>query len=189
MIVMRRSIITLILGVILLLITSLSAALSGTLELTIERTPTPDTAAIATLSSLMLNGTRYAQQATEIANPLETAPELAVVQGKICYPSGRTPAMTAFFMNTTLRKRFDLPIYENQNSYSVQLPPGKYYAWAVAPQYQIGGYYSEYVVCGMTDSCIDHNQLLFEVRSSENVTGIDICDWPHPLSTEQTSPR
>jgi hypothetical protein len=185
---MRRTTIAFILGIIFFLITAVMTAATGTLGITIERTPTPDQAAISTLSALMLSGTRYAHQATEIAKPAETADQFAVVQGKICYPSDRTPAMTAFFMNTTIRKRFDLPIYEDQDTYSIQLPPGEYYAWAVAPQYQIGGYYSEYVVCGMNEECTDHNQLLFEVRSGENISGIDICDWPHPLSTEQVAP-
>jgi hypothetical protein len=161
------------------------AAFAGTLELSLERKPAPNQAAVGTLASLMLEGTRYAQRATEIANPPTPTTALATVQGEICYPSGRTPEMTLYFMNTTIRKQFDLPIYENQNFYSIQLPPGQYFAWAVAPQYQIGGYYSEYVACGMTEDCVDHSQLPFDVIAGETTQEIDICDWPHPLTTPQ----
>jgi hypothetical protein len=180
---MQKRLPILLLGVFFLLLITFAAASAGTLELTLERKRTPNQADIATLAALMLNGTRLANRATEIAILPTPTSEFATVQGEICYPSGQIPAMTAYFMNTTLRKQFELTIYENQNSYTLQLPPGQYYAWAVAPQYQIGGYYSEYVACGMIETCTNHSQKLFEVQAGAAVQGIDICDWPHPLPT------
>ena len=185
---MNRHLIVLSLGFSIILFISLFAISYGTLEVTIERTPTLDQASIATLASLMLQGTQYAQRATDIASRITTEPTLATVQGKICYPSEQIPEITAYFRKVNSQELFEFTISENQDSYTVELPSGKYYAWAWAALDQIGGLYSKYVVCGMTETCTDHSPLLFEVQAGTTITGIDICDWALPLPTEQILP-
>jgi hypothetical protein len=92
--------------------------------------------------------------------------------------------MTIFFNNTVTQEQFRFESLEGQNTYSVQLPPGKYYAWSWVPQYQIGGKYSQFVACGMGENCIDYTPLLFVVHAGATITGIDICDWSPTLPTE-----
>ncbi len=185
---MRRRILALsILGLLILLI-SCFALSSGTFGISFEHTPTIDQAAVATLAYLELSGTQYALKATEIASSPVPTSSLATVQGNICYPRDRNPAMILYFYNTITKEQLKFDILENQASYSVQLPPGRYYAWTYAPQYQIGGIYSKYVECGMGESCTDHSPLLFVIQAGELVTGIDICDWAIPLPTEQIFP-
>lgn len=186
---MQRQIIFLIIGSFFILVISCFVLSRGTVGISIERPPTVDQSAIATLAYLELNGTQFALQATQIASSPTATSSLATIQGTICYPSERAPAMILYFYNTVTSQQLKFNILENQSSYSVQLPPGMYYAWSNAPQYRIGGMYSKYVLCGMGENCTDHSPLLFEVRAGKLITGIDICDWAIPIPTEQISPE
>ncbi len=185
---MQRRVLALSIGVLFILLVSCFALSSGTFDVSIEGAPTIDQAAVATLAYLELSGTQYALRASEIASSPVPTSSLATIQGRICYPRDRNPAMILYFYNTITTEQLKFDILESQDSYSIQLPPGKYYAWTYAPQYQIGGIYSKFVVCGMEESCTDHRPLLFDVQAGKTVTGIDICDWAIPLPTEQIVP-
>ena len=51
----------------------------------------------------------------------------------------------------------ELPIAENQTSYSIELEPGRYIAFAyINSGATFGGAYSELVVCGFENDCTDH---------------------------------
>jgi hypothetical protein len=150
------------------------------IDVRVERPTEPDRQAISTLSSLFLSITKNSIKATQRATTVTSTPNLGTITGNICYPGDRIPAMTAYFRNTSTDQLFEFQISENQSSYSIQLPPGSYYAYAWVPLYQVGGLYSRAVLCGLDDSCEDHNPQPFDVLAGSSVEGIHICDWVIP---------
>jgi hypothetical protein len=119
-------------------------------------------------------------------------PVVKNVNGKVCFPSEIVPEMTAYFENTQSHEVVELPIQQNQTSYQVELPPGKYLAYAWLPDFSLGGLYSKAVPCGLKSGCDDHSPLPFEVKLGEQVQNIDLCDWyagpfnvPYPPNKEQ----
>jgi len=119
----------------------------------------------------------------EVASGLTPAPAvtpvplMGTVTGRLCYPSEGIPPMTLYFadMLSTDVYEFDHP--DGSPSYSVQLPPSTYVAYAYATGTTIGGSYSEAVLCGLTVSCTDHSLIEFEVLAGETLADIDICDY------------
>jgi hypothetical protein len=100
-----------ILSISLLVFTLLFPTACGTLEVGVERTATPDQAATATVAALATENARLSAQATMLAStPTSTpfpatptpTPGLGTVTGRICFPSERIPAMTAYFQNRRL---------------------------------------------------------------------------------------
>lgn len=152
--------------IIISFISSACAPLGGTLEVGIATetqatdivpSPTPD-------------------QPTQTPEPI---PDTGIVMGKICYPSEAIPNMTAYFISQDTEAVNQLPIDENQDSYSLELEPGDYVAFAYRREgsLSLGGTYSEAVPCGLTAECTEHSLLVFTVVPGETIAGIDICDW------------
>lgn len=124
------------------------------------------------------------------AQPPSEANFASKASGKICYPSEKIPAMTAYFQNTKTKSVVSLSIAANQLTYSIPLFPGTYIAYAWLPDKSLGGSYSKAVPCGLDVSCTDHTPLPFTIQSGGVTTqGIDICDWynqpsvPNPPQT------
>jgi hypothetical protein len=119
---------------------------------------------------------------------LESTPETGIVMGNICYPSEFIPSMKVYFQDTATGEFNEMRITENQNTYSFELEPAEYVAFAYLQDETavLGGIYSAAVVCGLNDECTDHTLLAFTVLPGETTGGIDICDW-HPQN--QVPPR
>jgi Tol biopolymer transport system component len=133
-------------------------------------------------------------QSTETPAPMN---ETGAVTGKICYPSENVPSMTAYFQNNDTGEVNQLPIAENQDSYTLEVEPGDYIAFAYREDQSmsLGGIYSEAVACGLSAECTDHSLLVFTVLPGQTIEGIDICDWyaqdqipPAPGETTQNGP-
>jgi hypothetical protein len=174
-----------ILSILLLAFTLLFPTACGTLEVGVERTATPDQAA-ATVAALATENARLSAQATMLAatptpTPLPATPTptpgLGTVTGRICFPSERIPAMTAYFQNTNTSQVIEMAVGENQPSYSIDLPPGEYIAYVWMPDFVMGGLYSKFVLCGLGADCTDHTPVPFQVESGRAINGIDLCDW------------
>jgi len=174
------------LSILLLVFTLLFPTACGTLEVGVERTATPDRAATATVAALATENARLSAQATALAatptsTPLPATPTPTpgpgTVTGRICYPSERIPAMTAYFQNINTSQVIEMAIEENQPSYSIDLPPGEYIAYAWLPDFALGGLYSEFVLCGQGADCTDHTPTSFQVEPGRATNGIDLCDW------------
>jgi len=168
-----------------LLVFALFLTACGTLEVGFERTATPDQAA-ATVAALATENARLSAQATMLAStptstPLPATPTptpgLGTVTGRICFPSERIPAMTAYFQSINANQVIEMAIGENQPSYSIDLPPGEYIAYVWMPDFVMGGLYSEFVLCGLGADCTDHTPVPFQVESGRATNGIDLCDW------------
>jgi hypothetical protein len=159
----------------------LTLAGCSTLEIRIEKTPTPNQSAVATLAALMIEGTRNAALITQIALQPTASPAPGIASGRVCYPSEHIPAMVAFFKDISTENLDELQIMSNQTSYQVELLPGQYVAYAWAASYQVAGMYSKAVPCGLTASCNDHSPQVFTVQPGQATTGIDLCDWVIPV--------
>ena len=99
------------------------------------------------------------------------------VAGRVCYPSEGIPPMTAYFQDTVTNDVTTLDIALNQGTYSLDLLPGTYIAYAWLPGFALGGSYSQAVPCGLTVSCTDHSPIPFSVAAGATTSNIDICDW------------
>jgi hypothetical protein len=151
-----------------------------TLEAGIERPPTPDHNAIGTLAALYVEGTRWAYHATQIALPPTPTPEVAVIQGRLCYPGQSIPAMQLFFYNPDQDLLEQMGTQPNQETYSVQLAPGEYYAYAWVERFEVGGMYTRAVLCGLDPACTDHSPIRLQAAAGRTINGVDICDWVFP---------
>jgi hypothetical protein len=85
------------------------------------------------------------------------------VSGKICFPSEHIPAMALYLQNMDNNKLTEIAINEMQLSYSVQISPGTYLAYAWTTQSDLGG--------GYTDT--EHYPKPFTIQAGKTTTGID----------------
>ncbi|MEW6406800.1 MAG: NBR1-Ig-like domain-containing protein [Chloroflexota bacterium] len=104
-------------------------------------------------------------------NSVQTLPH-GTATGNLCYPSEFNPPLILYFEKAGTQETIQFSIPENQNSFSVLLPNGAYYAYAWAPNYNLEGAY------------VDQNRLMktFVVRGGQTTSGINLCDWdayPH----------
>ena len=153
-------------AIIIIFITTACAPLAGTLEVGfITETPEPDITPSPTPNP-------------PTQTPGSTSTQ-GVIMGRICYPSEAIPTMTAYFIEQDTNQVTQLSIAENQDSYSLELEPGDYVAFAYreGESITLGGMYSQAVACGLTAECSDHTPLPFTVLPGETTKGIDICDW------------
>ncbi len=104
-------------------------------------------------------------------------PTTGTISGRVCYPSEFIPAMTAYFVESSTNTVNQLPIAENQGTYSIDLPPGTYVAYAWMDGFTFGGSYSQAVPCGLTISCTDHSLIPVNLTAGSVITDVDLCDW------------
>ena len=112
-------------------------------------------------------------------NPSSPVPTQLVnnVSGKVCFPDGEVPPMTAYFEETETEELVELPISGGQESYAVKIPPGTYIAYTWLTDFTRGGLYSHAVPCGLKAGCDDHSMLPFTIKEGELLEDIDLCDW------------
>ena len=130
--------------------------------------PTEEATITATLSPT--------PEPTATFTPSPTLPENNVT-GKVCFPGGDIPAMSAYFEETENETLVNLPITAGQSYYEVNLPAGTYIAYAWLVDFSRSGLYSRAVPCGLTAGCDDHKLLPFTIKPGEVIEDIDLCDW------------
>ncbi|MBL8050207.1 MAG: hypothetical protein JNM46_03215 [Anaerolineales bacterium] len=89
------------------------------------------------------------------------------VGGNLCYPSEFNPPMTLYLENAHTGERIQFAIVENQITYSVLVPAGRYYVYAWAPGYNLEGAYTH--SNGLMKS--------FFVEAGKTTPFINLCDW------------
>jgi len=142
--------------------------------------PSTDLLATSVAATLTAAAPPTATPAPAATVPLEPSPSPmsgGAVSGSMCYPSEGIPPMTAYFENVATSAVITLPIAQDQSSFSLELSPGTYTAYAWLPGFTFGGSYSQAVLCGLTVSCTEHQPVPFEVTAGAILVGIDICDW------------
>src|SRR3989304_1663193 len=85
--------------------------------------------------------------------------------------------MTLYFAEATTGAITAFPHADGTGIYTADLPPGTYTAYAYAEGYEIGGSYSQAVLCGLSVDCADHSLVPFDVAAGSPTDGINICDW------------
>jgi hypothetical protein len=173
----RRKMIAVLSSVLLLFGT---IAGCSTLEAGVEQPAMLNLSDVGTLAAFMYQGTSLAMRATQRSLEQTPIPPAGTVKGKICYPSGHIPPMTVYFRNLSNDFQSELQIHEFQITYTVELTPGDYYAYAWVRNYQLGGLYSAAVLCGLSDACNDHRPLNFKIIDGQITSQIDLCDWVIP---------
>ncbi len=143
-------------------------------------TPLPPTKTLTLTSTPLASPTvTLTPTPTSTATPTATpTPVVGKVNGAVCYLRGEAiPEMIAYFQETQTNTIVELPIAAGQMTYTVQLAPGTYYAYAWLPDFSRGGLYSNAVPCGLKSTCKDRTPLAFTVNIGDVITGIDLCDW------------
>jgi hypothetical protein len=162
------------------------AAACTTFEVMIEKPAEPDLDAVSTLANLMLEGTQFAQILVDRGITPEPAPTIPVtgqIGGDVCYPGSTTPSITTYFFNTNTGELIEFQVDEYQKEYLVELLPGEYFVYAWAPQYLVGGLYSQKVLCGDSPECLDHSPVPVNLEAGVKKEGIDLCDWGLPAES------
>jgi hypothetical protein len=134
-----------------------------------------DTDQIATIVAATLQAGSPTQQPTLTAENLES--QTGTVEGSICYPSEGIPPMTLYIQPLIGGDAVAVPIAQNQSTYSTQLAPGNYTAFAWLLDFSLGGSYSQAVACGLEAGCTDHTLIEFSVMAGTTTSGVDVCDW------------
>lgn len=122
---------------------------------------------------------------TEANEPATTIPDYGVIEGGIGYP-GDIPAMTVYFYDIIdSDKRFVLQTEAGWDTYRNELPVGQYYVFArpTGESGQIGGGYTQAVLCGLGTNCTDHRLIIVTISEGKATTGIDILDWTAPAGS------
>lgn len=104
-------------AIIFIFIISACVPLSGTLEVGLATT-TPEP------------GNEHVPSPVPATHTPVAASTEGTVKGSICYPSEAIPAMTAYFENQVSGQVTQLAVAENQDTYSIELDPGEYLAYA-----------------------------------------------------------
>jgi hypothetical protein len=164
---------------ILLILIGLSMLACNMPTIIINPQPTPEVIIITTSPEATLAATSEPTATFEIptSEPTDAPIENGTISGNICFPSEGIPPMNAYFEEANTHQVFSLAITQNQTEFSIDLPPGNYFATAWLPDFGYGGSYSAAVPCGLTVSCNDHSPILFTVWAGQTTSDIGICDW------------
>jgi hypothetical protein len=138
--------------------------------------PQPATPAPATPSAGVADLPTPTPSATPPAQPSPT-PATGKISGRVCYRTQETPAMTAYFEETTSKALTELPIVAGQKEYRIDLAPGTYVVYAWLNDFSLGGLYSQAVVCGLGSECDDHTPVPIAIKAGDEIEDIDLCDW------------
>lgn len=100
------------------------------------------------------------------------------VTGLVCFTEITSTNLIIYFQNTADNKVNELPVTVNnyQVTYSFDLNPGTYIAYAWNSDFSIGGTYS---ACGLDSKCGDAAPKPFVVIPGQTLPKIDVCDWSH----------
>jgi hypothetical protein len=102
------------------------------------------------------------------------------VWGEICFPelpTATTPPVDLFFHETRTQALHVFELGTGTISYQIDLPAGVYVAFAWMKTRSAGGAYTQFLLCGAGENCLDHSLVPFVVQTDHVTTGIDICDW------------
>lgn len=126
-----------------------------------------------------LSAQRTTLAVDEALAPVTTGITPATVHGLVCtYGQDVFPAGSVIFYEPQQNNLVVYKLQENENSFSVQVPPGKY-AIFFSPQNPILPNYAftQYVSCGLNpESCQDHSLLINDLEPAQEYGNIMICD-------------
>ncbi len=115
---------------------------------------------------------------------------IGTIEGSLSYPSDEIPQnMEICAENIITKKQYCTTKhivddkYRYKVGYLISLPTGTYYVFAKS-KFLVGtvwkdqkAFYSEFVICGMTQNCLSHDPIQVVVEDKKIITGIDPWDW------------
>jgi len=113
-------------------------------------------------SPVALTVTPAAPALTETPAASPTASTVKV-SGKVCYHDKAMLALTVYFQNTADDKLWTQSVSRPDETYSIDLPAGKYKVYAWPPDYTVG--------------VLVKDRPTVDVTLSQPVTGLDLCDY------------
>ena len=120
-------------------------------------------------------------QPTDTPTPVPTTVPTGSISGKLGFPSSFIPPLRIVAINTVTGHYWWQNTVENQSSYRfTDLPVAKYYVLAYQiqePSRTFYAAYSNFVTCGLSASCTNHNLISVEVKAGQEATNIDPVDW------------
>jgi len=108
---------------------------------------------------------------------------IAVITGKLSYPSERIPALTIFAIriDNGFSTYYSIETPVDQFSYAIEVDPGIYHVFAYRDDLAAG--YTKYVTCGLGAYCSGHSLLPVVVTAGDTIQDIDLQDWYAPAGT------
>ncbi len=130
-------------------------------------------------------------QGTLSTTPMDFFPPMGNISGKLTYPASTIPALRIAAFEVTLNQVNYMDTQPGQDSYTFDLPEGKYHIVA----YPIGvgspglaGGYTQAVSCGLTVACTDHSLIEVTVTANQTTVNVDPDDWYAPPGTFPAMP-
>src|SRR3989344_4824591 len=118
--------------------------------------------------------------------PTQQLTQTGTIEGSLSFPSEGIPQDLQVCAETLLGVQFECTPTHIQDSkytygsgYKLELPPGKYYVYALVPSFKSDykAYYNEFVTCGLSINCPSHKPIEVEVSAGATVSNIDPRDW------------
>jgi len=120
---------------------------------------------------------------------LTQPPEVGSISGMLSYPSEFIPPQRIVATNLATGQIFYVDTALDARSYRIaNLPPGAYYVVAYVADPPLASGYSQFVICGLSVDCTDHNLVEVIVKPGQETTGIDPGDWYAPQGTFPPDP-
>jgi hypothetical protein len=120
-------------------------------------------------------------EAPPTPTPAPTERPTGSISGKLGYPSEFIPPLRIVAFNTVTGEYYWQNTVKNQTSYRFsELPAGSYHVLAYLidnPSDSFYAAYSNFVKCGMTASCEDHNLITVEVKAGQETIDVNPVDW------------
>lgn len=120
-------------------------------------------------------------EAPPTPTPAPTQRPTGSISGKLGYPSDFIPPLRIVAFNTITGEYYWQNTVKNQTSYRFsELPAGSYHVLAYLidnPSDSFYAAYSNFVKCGMTASCVDHNLITVEVKAGQETIDVNPVDW------------
>ena len=140
----------------------------------VDATPQPAgdlmaTVVAATFQAMTPQASPVAQTVTPAVpaaaeTPVATSTASTVkVSGKVCYHDKNMLALTVYFQNTADDKLWQQSVSRPNETYSIDLPAGKYKVYAWPPDYTVG--------------VLVKDKPTVDVTSAQPLTGLDLCDY------------
>ncbi len=122
---------------------------------------------------------------------MDSIPPMGTISGTLSYPASTLPALriAAFEVDNGQISYTDTA--PGQNTYSLDLPVGKYHVVAypidaVTPG--LAGGFTQAVACGLTVACTDHTLVEVTVAANQTTTQVNPGDWYAPPGTFPPEP-
>jgi hypothetical protein len=104
------------------------------------------------------------------------------VSGKVCYHDAGMLELTVYFQNTADQKLWTKSVSRPNDTYSLEIPAGKYKVYAWPPDYTVG--------------VLVKDKPTVDVAPSQTLSGVDLCDYsqgpfaaPYPPGVSPSNAR